>query len=135
MQLQPFKTALQGIAQHYQGSYDNYNECSQRRICLWFPTKNSSKFTFFSSSEIYGNPDNKNVPTSESYRGNVATSGPRACYDESKRLGETLCYIYNKEYKVHTNCIRPFNVYGPGMKKNDYRVLPNFAQQIKKAKS
>ena len=102
------------------------------RNLLELAKKNSSKFTFFSSSEIYGNPDNKNVPTSESYRGNVATSGPRACYDESKRLGETLCYIYNKEYKVHTNCIRPFNVYGPGMKKNDYRVLPNFAQQIKK---
>ncbi|HIC73130.1 MAG TPA: NAD-dependent epimerase/dehydratase family protein, partial [Alphaproteobacteria bacterium] len=51
------------------------------RNLLELEKKNSSKFTFFSSSEIYGNPDNKNVPTSESYRGNVATSGPRACYD------------------------------------------------------
>ena len=41
--------------------------------------------------------------------------GPRACYDESKRLGETLCYIYNNYFNLHTNIIRPFNVYGPGM--------------------
>ena len=46
--------------------------------------------------------------------------GPRACYDESKRIGETLCYIYNNSFDVHTNIIRPFNVYGPGMNQKDY---------------
>ena len=56
--------------------------------------------------------------------------GPRACYDESKRLGETLCYIYNTYFHVHTNIIRPFNIYGPGMSNNDYRVLPNFINNI-----
>lgn len=91
----------------------------------------SAKFVFFSSSEIYGNPDSKNVPTQESYRGSVASMGPRACYDESKRLGETLCFIYHDHYGVATNVIRPFNVYGPGMQETDYRILPNFASNIK----
>jgi UDP-glucuronate decarboxylase len=90
-----------------------------------------ARFAFFSSSEIYGDPDSTHVPTPESYRGNVACLGPRACYDESKRLGETLCYIYHERFGTSTNQIRPFNVYGPGMQQTDYRVLPNFAGQIK----
>jgi len=98
--------------------------------CLEIAKKNNSKFIFFSSSEIYGDPDAKNVPTKESYRGNVSTLGPRACYDESKRLGETLCYIYNNYYKIHTNIIRPFNIYGPGMGQYDYRIFPNFISNI-----
>ncbi len=93
--------------------------------------KRKCKFIFFSSSEIYGDPDPEKIPIQESYRGNVSTIGPRACYDESKRLGETLCYIYNRYYGVHTNIIRPFNIYGPGMQENDYRVMPNFASKIK----
>ena len=56
--------------------------------------------------------------------------GPRSCYDEGKRLGETLCYIYHNYYNLHTNIIRPFNIYGPGMTKNDYRVMANFANNI-----
>ena len=96
------------------------------RNCLEIAKKNNAKFVFFSSSEIYGDPDPENVPTKETYRGNVSTLGPRACYDESKRLGETLCYIYNNYYKIHTNIIRPFNVYGPGMGQYDYRIFPNF---------
>ena len=90
-----------------------------------------ARFCFFSSSEIYGDPDPKHVPTPESYRGNVACQGPRACYDESKRLGETLCYVYHELHGVSTNTIRPFNVFGPGMQETDYRVLPNFANRIK----
>lgn len=93
--------------------------------------QHDSRFIFFSSSEIYGDPDPKHVPTQESYRGNVSCHGPRACYDESKRLGETLCYIFHSEFGVSTNVIRPFNVYGPGMQETDYRVLPNFASRIK----
>ncbi len=90
-----------------------------------------ARFTFFSSSEVYGDPDPSHVPTMESYRGNVASTGPRACYDESKRIGETLCYVYHEYFDTVTNCIRPFNVYGPGMQENDYRVMPNFASRIK----
>ncbi|MBI4375182.1 MAG: NAD-dependent epimerase/dehydratase family protein [Elusimicrobia bacterium] len=93
--------------------------------------KNQARFLFFSSSEIYGDPDPKYVPTPESYRGNVSCHGPRACYDESKRLGETLCYVYHQKFGTSTNMVRPFNVYGPGMQETDYRVLPNFASRIK----
>jgi len=95
---------------------------------------NNARYTFFSSSEVYGDPDPRHVPMQESYRGNVSSQGPRACYDESKRLGETLCYIYHNTLGVATNVIRPFNVYGPGMQEVDYRVLPNFAKQIKVGK-
>ena len=100
------------------------------RNCLEIAKKNNAKFIFFSSSEIYGDPDKYNVPTKESYRGNVSSLGPRACYDESKRLGETLCYIYNNYYNLHTNIIRPFNIYGPGMGQKDYRIFPNFISNI-----
>lgn len=92
--------------------------------------QSQANFIYFSSSEIYGDPDQGHVPTMESYRGNVSTLGPRACYDEGKRVGETYCYIYHDYFGVHTNIVRPFNVYGPGMQKSDYRVMPNFAAQI-----
>lgn len=88
--------------------------------------KKVDSFLFFSSSEIYGDPDPNFVPTPETYPGNVSCIGPRSCYDESKRLGETLCMIYNKIYKVPTKTVRPFNVYGPGMMVNDSRVIPRF---------
>lgn len=87
-------------------------------------------FLFFSSSEIYGDPDPAHVPTAESYRGNVSCLGPRACYDESKRLGETLCMIFHERHGVATKMVRPFNIYGPGMQETDYRVLPNMANRI-----
>jgi UDP-glucuronate decarboxylase len=94
-----------------------------------------SRMLFFSSSEIYGDPFPEFVPTNEDYRGNVSTRGPRACYDESKRLGETLCWVYQTYFNVHVCVARPFNVYGPGMMPKDYRVLPNFATQIAKKES
>ncbi len=102
------------------------------RNMLELARTNQARFAFFSSSEIYGDPDPRYVPTPESYRGNVACQGPRACYDESKRVGETLCYIFHNTFGVHTNIIRPFNVYGPGMQETDYRVLPNFASRIQR---
>ena len=104
---------------------------SGTRNMLELAEKSNARFSFFSSSEIYGDPDAKHVPMRESYRGNVSCQGPRACYDESKRVGETLCYIYHTQNGTKTNTIRPFNVYGPGMQETDYRVLPNFASRIK----
>lgn len=83
-------------------------------------------FLLFSSSEIYGDPDPEFVPTPETYAGHVSSVGPRACYDESKRLAETLCITYNQIYNVPIKIIRPFNIYGPGMKHIDYRVIPTF---------
>ena len=86
----------------------------------------NAEFIFFSSSEIYGNPPSENIPTTEDFKGYVSCQGPRSCYDESKRLGETLCYIYNKKFNVNTKIIRPFNIYGPGMSiETDYRMVPN----------
>ncbi len=89
-------------------------------------TKQAKSLLFFSSSEIYGDPDPKFIPTPETYTGNVSSIGPRACYDESKRLAETLCIAYHQVYQVPAKIIRLFNVYGPGMKHTDYRVIPNF---------
>ena len=60
------------------------------------------------------------VPTQESYRGNVTCQGPRACYDESKRVGETLCYVFGQTFGVASNIIRPFNVFGPGEDHKDH---------------
>ena len=83
-------------------------------------------FLFFSSSEIYGDPHPEFVPTPETYAGHVSSVGPRAFYDESKRLAETLCVTYHQIYKVPIKIVRPFNIYGPGMKHIDYRVVPTF---------
>lgn len=104
---------------------------SGTRNMLRLAEKNKARLLFFSSSEIYGDPDPKHVPTPESYRGNVTCLGPRACYDESKRLGETLCYVFHNKFGTSATMVRPFNVYGPGMQETDYRVLPNFASRIK----
>lgn len=83
-------------------------------------------FLFMSSGEIYGNPSFDNIPTKESYNGNVSTLAPRACYTESKRLAETLCSIYYKKSGVPTKIARPFIVYGPGLPIDDRRVMADF---------
>lgn len=85
---------------------------------------------FFSSSEIYGDPTKGNIPTSETYRGNVSCTGPRACYDESKRFCETLCVNYSKVYNLPIKTARPFNNFGPGLTITDGRVIPDFANNI-----
>lgn len=92
--------------------------------------KDGSLFVFFSSSEIYGNPDKKFIPTPENYYGYVNSFGPRSCYDEGKRVAETLCYIYKNYQKVNLKILRPFNVFGPGMDVKDYRIMPNIIRNI-----
>ncbi len=87
-------------------------------------------FLFYSTSEIYGDPTPENIPTPETYRGNVSCTGPRACYDESKRYGETLCVNFAQQYGLPIKTARPFNNYGPGLKITDKRVLPDFARDI-----
>ncbi len=78
-----------------------------------------------SSSEIYGDPDAASIPTPESYHGNVSCTGPRACYDESKRLSETLCATYARTFATPVKVVRPFNVYGPGQRLDDGRIIPD----------
>jgi nucleoside-diphosphate-sugar epimerase len=87
-------------------------------------------FLFYSSSEIYGDPTPENIPTPETYRGNVSCTGPRACYDESKRFGETLCVNFVQQHDLPIKVARPFNNYGPGLKITDHRVLPDFARDV-----
>jgi len=85
-------------------------------------------FLFYSTSEIYGDPTPENIPTPETYRGNVSCTGPRACYDESKRYGETLCVNFARQHNLPIKIARPFNNYGPGLKITDRRVLPDFVR-------
>ena len=101
-----------------------------RRLLDYYSTKKIRGFLFFSSSEIYGDPFPEFIPTSEDYRGNVATIGPRACYDEAKRFGETLCYLFAEKHKMPITMARPFNNYGPGMNINDKRLPADFAKAV-----
>lgn len=87
-------------------------------------------FLFFSTSEVYGDPDPEAIPTPETYRGNVSCTGPRACYDESKRYGETLCVNFARVHEVPAKIVRPFNNYGPGLNLSDRRVIPDFAGDV-----
>ena len=83
-------------------------------------------FLYLSSSEIYGDPPADRIPTPETYWGHVSSVGPRACYDESKRLAETLCTTYHRLYGLPVTIVRPFNVYGPRLRLDDGRVVPDF---------
>lgn len=86
------------------------------------------KILLSSTSEIYGEP--LETPQKEDYRGNVNTIGIRSCYDEGKRIAETLMMDYHRQYKVNTRIVRIFNTYGPNMDKNDGRVVTNLITQM-----
>ena len=88
---------------------------------------NKARFLFASTSEVYGDP--LEHPQKETYLGNVNSFGPRSCYDESKRFGETMTYIYIHKYGIDARIIRIFNTYGPRMQKDDGRVVSNFINQ------
>ena len=81
---------------------------------------------YFSSGEIYGNPPPDQIPTPETFNGNVSPLSPRACYTESKRLCEALCKIYWEKFGVPVKIVRPFIVYGPGLRSDDRRVMADF---------
>jgi UDP-glucuronate decarboxylase len=89
--------------------------------------KKKAKFLQTSTSEIYGEPEIS--PQHEEYRGNVNTVGIRSCYDEGKRVAETLIMEYHNQYNVDTRIARIFNTYGPKMDKNDGRVVSNLINQ------
>lgn len=82
-------------------------------------------FLMLSTSEVYGDPDPSQVPTPETYWGNVNPIGPRACYDESKRMAETLCTTYFRAHGTPVKITRLFNVYGPRMALDDGRLIPD----------
>lgn len=86
-----------------------------------------ARFLQASTSEVYGDPAVH--PQTEDYWGNVNPIGIRSCYDEGKRVGETLCFDFHRQYGVDIKIVRIFNTYGPKMDKNDGRVISNFITQ------
>jgi UDP-glucuronate decarboxylase len=102
------------------------NVSGTRRLLDLARADDAKRFLYLSSSEIYGDPPADRVPTSEDYWGHVSSTGPRACYDESKRLAETLCMTYHRLYGTPVAIARPFNVYGPRLRLDDGRVVPDF---------
>lgn len=97
------------------------------RNMLEIARKNNGKLLFSSTSEAYGDPVVH--PQPEDYRGNVNTWGPRACYDEAKRLGEVFCYEYIQQFNVKAKVVRIFNTYSAGLRNDDGRVISNFVNQ------
>lgn len=86
-----------------------------------------ASFLMASTSEVYGDP--KESPQRESYWGNVNPIGVRSCYDESKRYAEALTVAYRRQYGLNTHIVRFFNTYGPRMRLDDGRVVPNMIRQ------
>ena len=90
----------------------------------------NARFLEASTSEVYGDPEIH--PQTEDYVGHVNPIGPRSCYDESKRFAEAMTMSFHHKYNVDTRIIRIFNTYGPRMRPNDGRVIPNFITQAMK---
>ena len=120
-------------------SPDKYKEYSIETLSTCFQgTKNvlelakhfDSKVMFSSTSEVYGDPTVH--PQPEEYYGNVNTMGERSCYDEGKRVAESLVYEYRRKFHLDLKVVRIFNTYGPYMDINDGRVITNFIKQIQK---
>jgi dTDP-glucose 4,6-dehydratase len=87
----------------------------------------SARFLFASTSEVYGDPAQH--PQTESYWGNVNPNGIRSCYDESKRLGETICGVHERDLEMDVRIVRIFNTYGPHMDPRDGRIIPHLLSQ------
>lgn len=85
------------------------------------------RFIFASTSEVYGDPQEH--PQKETYWGNVNPNGPRSCYDEAKRLGETICGVHMRDFGLDVRIVRIFNTYGPRMDPTDGRVIPQFISE------
>ena len=92
----------------------------------------NAKILFASTSEVYGDPEVS--PQGENYKGSVNPIGIRSCYDEGKRIGETLCFDYYRKHATNIKVMRIFNTYGPRMLPNDGRVVSNFIVQALKGK-
>jgi len=121
-----FNAACSGSPTSYQ--YDPIHTTKTSTIgvinILELARRHGARVMQFSTSEVYGDPDNETQR--EDYNGNVNPLGPRACYDEGKRCAETLFMDYHREYGVDIKIIRIFNTYGPQMDINDGRAMTNF---------
>jgi nucleoside-diphosphate-sugar epimerase len=108
---------LETILANSQGTYLLLKEAQRQK----------ARFLLASTSEVYGDP--LEHPQREDYWGNVNPIGPRACYDESKRLGETLTMEFFRQYQTNVRIVRIFNTYGPNSQRDDGRMIPNFITQ------
>ncbi len=108
------------------------NSVGTKNLLDFVKSQQNTKFVFASTSEVYGDP--LEHPQKETYWGNVNSYGPRSCYDESKRFGESLCYTYFHKYSLNITIVRIFNTYGPNMEQHDGRVISNFILQALTAK-
>ena len=90
----------------------------------------SENFLFISSGEVYGAPINSNLLVNETDYGYLDPMDVRSCYAESKRLGETMAVAWGSQYDIHTNVVRLFHTYGPGLSLNDGRVFADFLADI-----
>ncbi|HEU0120010.1 MAG TPA: UDP-glucuronic acid decarboxylase family protein [Bryobacteraceae bacterium] len=102
------------------------------RNLLELARANGARYLVTSTSECYGDP--LEHPQVETYWGNVNPVGPRSCYDESKRFAEAIAMAYHRKYGLRTNIARIFNTYGPRMKLDDGRVVPQFLDQALQGK-
>ena len=121
-----YNLACPASPDHYQRhSLKTLDTCyiGLRNILEFFKYKNPI-IVHTSTSEVYGNPDH--TPQEETYHGSVNSFGPRACYDEGKRVAEALIFEYMRLYKLDIKVARIFNTYGPRMAVNDGRVISNF---------
>ena len=108
---------IETILVNSQGTYQMLEQARRQK----------AMFLMTSTSEVYGDP--LVHPQPEDYWGNVNPVGPRACYDESKRLGETLTMEHYRQYQTNVRIVRIFNTYGPNSQVNDGRMIPNFIIQ------
>ena len=101
------------------------NAWATHNLLEWLHQVNpAARFLFASTSEVYGDPAVH--PQPESYWGNVNPNGPRSCYDEAKRLGETICGTFIQLYQQDVRIVRIFNTYGPRINPADGRIIPQF---------
>ena len=100
-------------------------------VALGIAKEHKAKFLFTSTSEVYGSPIEGNIPTPESYNGNVNPTGLRGCYDEAKRCGEAFVMAYHRQHGLDTRIVRIFNTYGPRLRAGDTygRVISRFVDQ------
>ena len=114
--------------QYQNNPIETINACIDgTRNLLDLARNNNATILQASTSEVYGDP--LEHPQNESYHGNVNLNGPRSCYDEGKRVAETIFYNYKNQFNINIRIARIFNTYGPKMQINDGRVVSNFINQ------
>jgi len=113
--------------QHPQLTYRVNSLGTDRLLAFLQKTNPTGRFIFASTSEVYGDPEEH--PQKESYWGHVNPNGLRSCYDEGKRLGETICGVYHRQFDLDVRIARIFNTYGPRLDSKDGRIISNFITQ------